>query len=125
MPIGRVERLERQIAARRMTAALDTDWDQLHHRSREIAAQLTEDGDPARQIATGCSIRSSLRRTGDLAGLRALRLAAAGPMAGWLQHQSARPAAQSFGRQLANDQREAIPELASLEDALSEARQRR
>ena len=119
-----VEKLERRIAEKRMTAALDLDWDQLHLRSRAIVQQLTQEEDPTLQIAEARQIRSSFLQSEDTPGLRALRLATAAPMVGWLQNSSANAAAQNLGRLLAADQRETIPGLASLEDELAKAQRR-
>ena len=105
-----------------MTAALDADWHQLHLRSRAFTAQLTQAREPVRQIGVARQIRAALLQSGDALGLRALRLAVAAPMVGWLQNPTARLVARSLRRDLAVDQRAALPELARLEDQLARAR---
>lgn len=107
-----------------MTAALSVDWHQLHLRSRSFSEQITETREPAEQIAIARQIRAMLLQREDTLGLRALRLATAGPMACWLQDRSARSNARTLGRDLAADQREALPELVRLEDQLALARGR-
>lgn len=107
-----------------MTAALSADWDQIHRRSRSFTEDMTREQEASRQIAAARQIRVMLLQSGDMSGLRALRLAVAAPMAAWLQNRQAKAAAQSLGRDLDADQREAIPELARLEDQLALAQGR-
>jgi len=105
-------------------AALDTNWDELHHRSRSINKQFTQRRDPVRQIAAARQLRTELLQADDVPGLRALRLATAAPMAGWLQSRSAQPEAQMLADLFLTDQRDAIPGLALLESELAQARRR-
>lgn len=107
-----------------MTAALDTDWDRVHVLSREFTEQFIEERNPIRQIATASQIRARLLRSGDVLGLRALRLAIAAPMVSWLQDEAARSDALRLRRLLTADQRQTIPGLAHLEDELVQAQGR-
>ena len=105
-------------------AALDINWDDLHQRSRSINKQFTQKRDPVRQIEAARQLRTELLGADDVLGLRALRLAVAAPMAGWLQSRSARQEAQLLADLFLVDQRNAIPGLARLERELAQARRR-
>ena len=118
----RIEQLERRISKARMGVALALDWNELLRRSRAISAQLNLEVESVRQIAAADAIREGLYQANDGFGLRALRLATAGPMTGWLHHESTRSAAQSLSRRFAADQRRGIPGLADLERRLEQAR---
>ncbi len=117
----RVDKLERSIAEMRMAAAIEADWGQLHVRSREIAKRFAREIDASRQIATARQIRGELHQASDSLGLRALRLAAAGPMTGWLSQDATNAEAQALGRLFAADQRLGILGLTDLEKELEQA----
>lgn len=117
-----VESLERNIAETRMAAAIGADWEQIHLRSREIAGRIDRHESPARQIDEARQVRTELHQAGDTLGLRALRLAAAGPMIGWQREGRTGEAARALARLFAADQCLGIPGLADMEAELEQAR---
>ncbi|MEZ4570845.1 MAG: hypothetical protein R2849_11065 [Thermomicrobiales bacterium] len=119
----RADLIERRIDRARMTATLESDWDQLHVRSRAMSEQITSNLEPDRQIAAARQLRRALRRGNDTLGLRALRLAAAAPMTGWLRHDETRAEAHTLREMFENDQRRGIPGLEEMEHQLARARE--
>ncbi len=107
-----------------MRAAVGMDWEQLHIRSRALGEQIARASDPAGQIAVARRMRRKLLDSNDAFGLRALRLATAAPMAGWLQVRPLRAQARALSQELETDRRTAVPELDSLERQLRSARGR-
>ena len=112
------ERIERRIGEARMAASLDSDWDELHVRSRQMKQELTRESEPSGQIAAARRIRTDLCRSNDTPGLRALRLATAGVMADWLSQEATVDEARALALLYATDQRRGIPGISALEKQL-------
>jgi hypothetical protein len=118
-----IERLERTIAEMRMAAATGTDWEQIHVRSRELFKRLDRRNMSAStQIATTLRIRENLRHANDLPGLRSLRFATAGLIAGWLDGEATQEQATLLAGLFDDDQSLGTPGLAELEAELDQAR---
>lgn len=116
------EHIERRIGEARMAASLDSDWDELHVRSRQIRQELARESEPSGQIAAARRIRTDLCRSNDTPGLRALRLATAGVMADWLRQETTVDEAQALAQLYMADQRRGIPGISNLEKQLERIR---
>lgn len=117
-----IEKLERNIAGMRMAAATDTDWEELHVRSREIVKQLDRRSTASAQVDAALRMRADMRRANDLPGLRALRFATAGLIANWLGGADSHEKAERLAGLFNADQSLGTPGLADLEAALDRAR---
>lgn len=118
----RIEQLERNIAGMRMAAATDTDWEQLHIRSREIFKRLDRKSTASAQVAAALRMRADMHRAKDLPGLRALRFATAGLIVNWLGGVATHEKAELLAQLFSADQSRGTPGLADLEAELDRAR---